>query len=102
LRLRYGLLFCIGNILNTSQQVGGAIGLAILSAVFASTFKSDLHDNASQITSKASAQLVQATAQVHGFHNGLQIGACLALGGSLVALLVIKNQKVKAEPGAAL
>jgi EmrB/QacA subfamily drug resistance transporter len=73
-------------LLNTSQQVGGAIGLAILSAVYASTLKSDL-----------SSQVAMPFAQVHGFHNGLIIGSLLALIGAVVALLVIKNQKVDAS-----
>jgi EmrB/QacA subfamily drug resistance transporter len=73
-------------ILNTSQQVGGAIGLAVLSAVFASTLKTDL-----------AAQVAYPFAQVHGFHSGLRVGSGLALLGSLVALLVIKNQKVKPD-----
>jgi MFS family permease len=78
-------------VLNTSQQVGGAIGLAILSAVFASTLKSDL-----------AARAAYPSAQVHGFESGLRIGSLLALVGAVVALIVIKNQKVKAEivPGA--
>lgn len=73
-------------ILNTSQQIGGAIGLAILSVVFASTLKSDL-----------ASQVMYPLAQVHGFHDGLQVGAGLALLGSAVAFFVIKNHKVKAE-----
>jgi EmrB/QacA subfamily drug resistance transporter len=77
-------------ILNTSQQVGGAIGLAILSAVYASTLKTDLAVHSSY-----------PSAQVHGFHNGLKIGSLLALLGSFVAFMVIKNQKIKGNAIAA-
>lgn len=73
-------------VLNTSQQVGGAIGLAILSAVYASTLKTDL------ITGTA-----QKAAQVHGYHDGLHVAIALALVASAVAFLVIKNQKVNAQ-----
>jgi sugar phosphate permease len=73
-------------ILNTSQQVGGAIGLAVLSAVFVSTLKTDL-----------TGGVAYPFAQVHGFHSGLRVGSGLALLGSLIALLVIKNQKVKPD-----
>lgn len=69
-------------ILNTSQQVGGAIGLAILSAVFASTLKGDL----------ASGH-PYPVGQVHGFRDGLSVGVGLAIAAALVAILVIKNQK---------
>jgi len=71
-------------ILNTSQQVGGAIGLAILSAVYVSAFKSDLLRGTSM-----------ATAKVHGFSSGLHVGAGLAIGAAVVALFVVKNNKVK-------
>jgi EmrB/QacA subfamily drug resistance transporter len=73
-------------ILNTSQQVGGAIGLAILSAVYASTLKADL-----------AVHKAYPVAQVNGFHDGLRVGSLLALIGALVALLVIKNRKVEAR-----
>ena len=73
-------------ILNTSQQVGGAIGLAILSAVYASTFKADLLVRDSVNLSK-----------IHGFQAGLHVGVGLAIGAMIVALLVVRNQKVKAE-----
>lgn len=74
-------------ILNTAQQVGGAIGLAILSAVAFSTVKSDL-------SSGVNNPLV---AQVHGFTNGLYVGAGLALLASVIVLLVVKNHKVDAR-----
>lgn len=89
-------------VLNTSQQVGGAIGLAILSAVYASTFKSEFAPSVGQVTDRASVMAAQAAAQVQGFHDALQIGAALALTASFVALFAVKNQKVSAEPGAAL
>lgn len=88
-------------VLNTSQQVGGAIGLAILSAVYASTLKSYIADNAPVVGGAPQGSLLLATAQVHGFHDALQIGAGLAVVGSLVAFFAVKNQKVKADVSAA-
>lgn len=70
-------------VLNTSQQVGGAIGLAILSAVYASTFKSDL-----------SSHIGSNYAKINGFQDALHVGVGLAIGAALVALLVVRNQKV--------
>lgn len=77
-------------VLNTSQQVGGAIGLAVLAAVFASTFKSEIK-----------AGVPPLAAQVNGYHDGLLVGSALAIGGSIVAILMIKNQKVKPDLAAA-
>ena len=73
-------------VLNTSQQVGGAIGLAILSAVAFSTIKTDL-----------AAQKSYAAGQVHGYRSGLYVGIFLALVAVVVTSFVVKNQKVDAK-----
>lgn len=73
-------------VFNTSQQVGGAIGLAILSVAYASTFKSDIASRKSYPVS-----------QVNGYSSGLHIGVGLAIFAAVIALLVIKNQKVDAK-----
>lgn len=73
-------------LLNTSQQVGGAIGLAVLSAVAFSTLKSD------RLLGKAPLE-----AQVHGYRSGLHVGVGLALVAVLVVSLVVKNHKVKPD-----
>jgi EmrB/QacA subfamily drug resistance transporter len=73
-------------ILNTSQQVGGAIGLAVLSAVAFSTYKAEV-----------SAGGPAKYAQVHGFQAGLQVGVGLALVAAIVVFFVVKNHKVDAK-----
>lgn len=73
-------------VLNTSQQVGGAIGLAVLSAVAVSSA-----NNAA--ISGAGAQ----QARVEGYHSAFYLAIGLGLLASLVVLLVIRNQKVKPE-----
>jgi hypothetical protein len=78
-------------VLNTSQQVGGAIGLAILSAVYASTFKTE--------TGLGSAFKV---AQVKGYQSGLHVGMVLAIFAAIVAALVVRNRKVKADIAASV
>jgi hypothetical protein len=71
-------------ILNTSQQVGGAIGLAILSAVAFSAIKSEV-----------SAGGPANYAQVHGFQAGIDVGIGLALAAFIVVLFVVKNEIIK-------
>lgn len=74
-------------ILNTSQQIGGALGLAILSGVFASSLE------------KAARQGLEGpVAQIAGYHEAFLTAACFALAGSLVAMVMIKH--VKGEPHA--
>jgi len=70
-------------VLNTAQQVGGAIGLAVLSAVAFSTVRAE-----------TSAGGPLKYAQVHGFHGALDVGAGLALAAVVVVLLVVKNEIV--------
>lgn len=70
-------------VLNTAQQVGGAIGLAILSAVAFSTVRVEV-----------SAGGPAKYAQVHGFQAGLSVGVFLALTAVVVVFFVVKNHKV--------
>jgi EmrB/QacA subfamily drug resistance transporter len=72
-------------VLNTSQQIGGALGLAILAAVYASTFKSEVANHALK------------AAKVDSFQAGLHVGVGLAIAAALVALFVVRNQKVNAQ-----
>lgn len=76
-------------LLNTSQQVGGSLGLAILSGVSASTTIAYLHNHGA--TAKQS--LTQATAQVQGFHSALYVGVGFALLASLFAALLIRENQ---------
>jgi EmrB/QacA subfamily drug resistance transporter len=70
-------------VLNTAQQVGGAIGLGILSAVAFSTVRTQIHQGATP-----------HQAQIHGFQTGIYVGVALALVASLVVLFVVKNEIV--------
>ncbi|HET9850586.1 MAG TPA: MFS transporter [Candidatus Saccharimonadales bacterium] len=72
--------------LNTSQQVGEAIGLAILSAIYASTFKSDV----------AKTHIANIS-KIHGYQAGLHVGVGLAAAAAVLALLVVKNHKVSTK-----
>ncbi len=72
-------------ILNTSQQIGGALGLAILSGVYSSQFTKSLMSGGSP-----------AEAQVAGSHEAFLVGSCFALAASVIAFFAIKH--VKGEP----
>jgi EmrB/QacA subfamily drug resistance transporter len=63
-------------LINTSQQVGGALGLAVLSAISTSVIGSS-HD---------------AAALTRGFHSAFLAGAGIALLGLLATITLIRNQ----------
>jgi EmrB/QacA subfamily drug resistance transporter len=69
-------------LINTSQQIGGALGLAILSGVAASS-------TAVAAKMGASAQAALAT----GFHSSFYVGAGFAIGASILTLFLIKHRK---------
>ncbi|HEU4984813.1 MAG TPA: DHA2 family efflux MFS transporter permease subunit, partial [Nitrososphaera sp.] len=75
----------VSGLLNTGQQVGGAIGLAVLTVVSTAATKTEMANiqDSSQIPS----------ALVHGFHQGFEVAALFAVGASVVALLVLKSRK---------
>ena len=77
-------------LLNTTQQIGGSIGLAVLTGVAASGtthFINGLHRTPTKYDITA--------ATVHGYHNGYLIASSFALAAAALASLVIKNQAAK-------
>ncbi|HEY8108466.1 MAG TPA: MFS transporter [Patescibacteria group bacterium] len=92
-------------LLNTTQQVGGALGLAILSAVSASAAKDYLSEKLAALPASgagathagfpnpAAAPDLQTAALVDGFHAAFYVGAALAVLGALFALVFVKHRK---------
>jgi EmrB/QacA subfamily drug resistance transporter len=76
-------------LINTSQQIGGALGIAVLSAVATSTTDDAL----------ASGTPVPA-ALTDGFQAAFVGASAIALAGVLVALLVVRRQDLAKEPEA--
>lgn len=82
-------------ILNTSQQVGGALGLAVLTGIATSATKNyitDLH-----LTAMPTREQL-AAATVHGFHEGYLIATGFGIAAALIATFIIKQQKAKTDP----
>jgi EmrB/QacA subfamily drug resistance transporter len=72
----------VSGILNTSQQIGGAIGLAVLSVVANSA-----------TTSALNAGDTSTQAKVAGFHYAFHVSAGFAVAASLVAALLVRNRR---------
>ncbi|HEV2402748.1 MAG TPA: MFS transporter [Candidatus Saccharimonadales bacterium] len=79
-------------LVNTAQQVGGSLGLAVLSAIASSSTTHYLH-HAHPIT-----RLTAIAATVHGFRAGFYTAIGFGLGAAVLALLVIKNRKAEMKP----
>ena len=75
---------------NTSMQVGGAIGLAVLATLSTERFHSLKDAGASQ-----------ASALTSGYHLAYLIGAGLAAIAVAIAVLVLRSPEPMAEPAAA-
>ncbi|MGH9303885.1 MAG: MFS transporter [Acidimicrobiales bacterium] len=76
-------------LLNTGQQIGGAIGLAALSTVAVTTTRASLHTLASLHHGHLSSSLV-GVAITRGYTHGFLIAAVIALGAAAIALSMIR------------
>jgi predicted MFS family arabinose efflux permease len=85
-------------VLNTAQQVGGSLGLALLNTLYAGAVTSYVGDH---LTNPAETAAVTASAFVHGYHVAFFCGAVLFFGALLIAVLVVnaKKEDVPASPG---
>jgi sugar phosphate permease len=82
-------------LLNTSQQIGGALGLAILTGVATSSTSRYIKDLS--LHSQPSHAVVTA-ATVHGFHDGFLIASTFGIIASLIATFVIRTNAAKTDP----
>ena len=74
---------------NTSQQVGGAIGTALLNTIAASATTSYIADHIGSATSRTQQQLVALQGQVHGYTNAIWFAVgMLVLAAVIVGVLV--------------
>lgn len=81
-------------IMNTSQQIGGALGLAILSGIATAGVKSYTESNAALLASHQAPQDFVVHAQVNGFHDALFVAAFFPLITSIVAFFFVKHYEV--------
>jgi EmrB/QacA subfamily drug resistance transporter len=74
-------------LINTSQQIGGALGIAALSAIATST-----------TTNQFATGAGKAVALTEGFQSAFIAGAGVAIVGILVALFVVRGSDIATEP----
>jgi EmrB/QacA subfamily drug resistance transporter len=74
-------------LINTSQQVGGALGLAVLAAIANSKRDEVLH-----------AGTALPSALTEGFQTALTVGAGFAVLGAILAMLLVSGRETEIEP----
>jgi MFS family permease len=78
-------------LINTSQQVGGALGLAILASIA----------NSSTTDAFKSGVRSPAVALTQGFSDAFVVGACFALAGAILAAVLISSRDSRQHAEAA-
>ncbi|MFJ3663942.1 MFS transporter [Streptomyces sp. NPDC090119] len=81
---------------NTSQQVGGAIGTALLNTIAASATTSYVKDHIASATAVPQQQLVKLQAMVHGYSSAIWFAVGILAVASLIAFTMVNAGK----PGA--
>lgn len=76
-------------LINTSQQVGGALGLAILATVANSTSEAP-------VAAAGGDQAAIGAALTDGFHDAFLVGASFAVVGLILAMTLIKSSDSRA------
>ena len=76
-------------LLNTAQQLGGALGLAVLSTLAANATSSQLLS-----LGRSPSHADAAAALVAGFHVAFLAGACLLAAGSVLLAVLIRRSDV--------
>jgi EmrB/QacA subfamily drug resistance transporter len=76
-------------VLNSSRQVGGSLGIAVMGAIVAAG-----------VSSSTKAGDAPRIAFLHGFHDALRVGALLCLAGAVVAVAAIRKIEHKQHQAA--
>src|SRR5918995_238842 len=77
-------------LINTSQQIGGAVGIALLSTIAITRTENEVASGAAQ-----------PEALTSGFQLAFWVGAAIALAGVVAALVLIRQEEIAAAPEAA-
>jgi EmrB/QacA subfamily drug resistance transporter len=80
-------------LINTSQQIGGSLGTALLNTIFTSAVAGYLTDHRHDITSPAQLPGLQAVATVHSYTVAFWVSAGLIAAASLIAFVLIRASR---------
>ncbi|MFQ3562365.1 MFS transporter [Streptomyces gramineus] len=83
---------------NTSQQVGGAIGTALLNTIAASATTAYIKDHIATATSKSQQQLVQMEGAVHGYTNAIWFAVGMLVLAAVIVVAFVNAGAPSATP----
>jgi EmrB/QacA subfamily drug resistance transporter len=83
-------------LLNTGQQVGGALGLAVLGTVAISVTRSSL-SHAAAVAHRAPSAAMTAAAVTHGYSVAIAVAAAIMGATLLISLVAIRTPKTPAR-----
>jgi predicted MFS family arabinose efflux permease len=76
-------------LLNTAQQVGGTLGLAVLVTVATTLTRNAVRAAAGHVTHQ-SARAVAVSSSIHGYRGAFLVGSAIALIGFLVSVTALR------------
>jgi EmrB/QacA subfamily drug resistance transporter len=82
-------------LMNTTQQVGGAVGLAVAATIFATRVA---HETPTLIAQGVPPELATAQAMVSGFTLAYWMLAIISFAGAGLAVVLLQGVRVAAEP----
>ncbi|MEU6089083.1 MFS transporter [Streptomyces sp. NPDC047085] len=83
---------------NTSQQVGGAIGTALLNTIAASATTAYIKDHIAGATTKPQQQLVQLQGMVHGYTNAIWLAVGMLVLAAVIVLTLVNAGSPDSSP----
>lgn len=83
---------------NTSQQVGGAIGTALLNTIAASATTAYVTDHIGGAASKSQQQLIQLQGMVHGYTNAIWFAVGILVLSAAIAFTLVTAGRPGASP----
>jgi EmrB/QacA subfamily drug resistance transporter len=84
-------------LVTTMQQIGGSIGIAIFSTLFASTAADYVAANAAGATSAKAQAALTAQATIEGYGTVYLWGGAIFLVGAVLAAILLRNGTIEAD-----
>jgi EmrB/QacA subfamily drug resistance transporter len=80
-------------LINTTQQIGGSLGTALLNTIFTSAVAGYITDHQAELTSPDQLPALQQVAAVHSYTVAFWVGAALIGLASLIAVILVRASR---------